>query len=148
MNILFRLLVREELPTLLQLMREFYPQQHMRLDQEAASSAAERMVTDPSLGAVYLILLKDELAGYFVLTFCYSVEFHGRFGLLDEIYVRPAFQRKGLGQAAIAFAQQKCKQAGIKALRLEVGTDNSGAQELYRREGFEKEARFLFTKWL
>jgi ribosomal protein S18 acetylase RimI-like enzyme len=148
MATVFRLLAPDDLPTFLELMREFYPQQHMRLDEKAASAAAKGLMNDPGLGAIYLILPKGELAGYFVLTFCYSLEFHGRFGLLDEIYIRPAFQRQGLGQDALVFAQEKCTQAGIKALRLEVGTENSAAQQFYRRAGFEQDTRFLFSKWL
>jgi ribosomal protein S18 acetylase RimI-like enzyme len=148
MNTPFKPLSPDGLPTLLELMREFYPQQRMSLDEKAAVAAAESMVNDPALGAIYLIAPDRCLAGYFVLTFCYSLEFHGWFGLLDEIYIRPAFQRQGLGRSAIAFAQEICKKAEIKALRLEVCDENAGAQRLYRRAGFEQDARFLFTKWL
>ena len=82
------------------------------------------------------------------MTFCFSLEFHGRFALLDEIYIRPAFRRQKLGQAVVAFAEGRCKETGIKALRLEVGQQNAAAQALYRAAGFEQDARFLFTKWL
>jgi ribosomal protein S18 acetylase RimI-like enzyme len=148
MNTPFKMFSPEDLPSLLALMREFYAQQHMRLDEKAAAAAVARLANNPALGAIYLIFPLGQLAGYFVLTFCYSLEFHGSFGLLDEIYIREAFQRKGLGQAAVTFAQELCKREEIKALRLEVGEENSVAQEFYRQAGFERDSRFLFSKWL
>jgi ribosomal protein S18 acetylase RimI-like enzyme len=88
------------------------------------------------------------MAGYFALTICYSLEFHGRFGLLDELYLREAFRRQKLGKAVVAFAEELCKKAGIRALRLEVGRGNQPAQSLYRTAGFEVDERNLMTKWL
>lgn len=148
MNAIFQLLSDSDLPTLLEMMREFYPQQQMRLDEKAATTATQKLISDAALGEIYLIFRGANLAGYFALTFCFSLEFHGKFALLDEIYIRPAFRRQKLGQAVVAFAEGRCKETGIKALRLEVGQQNAAAQALYRAAGFEQDARFLFTKWL
>jgi ribosomal protein S18 acetylase RimI-like enzyme len=148
MNAIFQLLSDSDLATLLEMMREFYPQQQMRLDEKAATTAAQKLISDPALGEIYLIFRGADLAGYFALTFCFSLEFHGRFALLDEIYIRQAFRRQKLGQAVVAFAEGRCKEIGIKALRLEVGQQNAAAQALYRKAGFEQDARFLFSKWL
>ncbi len=148
MNALFQLLSEPEVPTLLGLMREFYPEQQMRLDEKAATAAAKELANDPALGQIYFVFRGAELAGYFALTFCFSLEFHGRFALLDELYIREGFRRQKLGKAVAAFAEGVCKKAGIKALRLEVGQENAPAQALYRAAGFERDTRFLFTKWL
>jgi ribosomal protein S18 acetylase RimI-like enzyme len=148
MNAIFQLLSDSDLPTLLEMMREFYPQQQMRFDEKAATNAAQKLIGDPALGEIYLIFRGADLTGYFALTFCFSLEFHGRFALLDEIYIRQAFRRQKLGQAVVAFAEGRCKEIAIKALRLEVGQQNAAAQALYRKAGFEQHARFLFTKWL
>jgi ribosomal protein S18 acetylase RimI-like enzyme len=147
-NAVFQLLSDQALPTLLELMREFYPQQEMHLDEKAAGTAAQKLISNPSLGEIYLIFRGSDLAGYFALTFCFSLEFHGRFALLDELYIRQAFRRQKLGQAVVAFAESRCRETGIKALRLEVGQQNAAAQALYRAAGLEQDERFLFTKWL
>jgi ribosomal protein S18 acetylase RimI-like enzyme len=148
MNAQFRPLSVHDIPTLLLLMREFYPQQGMPLDEKAAVSAAETLVKDPHWGEIHLISTDRNLAGYFVLTICFSLEFHGRFALLDEIYLRQPFRHQGLGHAAVAFAEEICKARGIKAIRLEVGQENASAQRFYRVAGYKQEPRFLFTKWL
>ena len=129
-------------------MREFYAQQEMRFDGPAASDALARALSNPELAQIYLIFRGTELAGYFALTFCFSLEFQGRFALLDEVYVREPFRRQKLGKSVVVFAEDLCRKAGIKALRLEVGRENMGAQSLYRVAGFKEDERNLMTKWL
>lgn len=148
MNALFQLLSDQEIPTLLEMMREFYGQQHMQFDEAAASRAVNRVLENPDLAQIYLVFRGAELAGYFALTFCFSLEFHGRFALLDELYLREPFRRQKLGKAVVAFAEDLCRKAGVKALRLEVGRENQGAQALYQATGFIVDERNLMTKWL
>ncbi|HKF22842.1 MAG TPA: GNAT family N-acetyltransferase [Candidatus Angelobacter sp.] len=148
MNALFQLVSEQEIPTLLGLMREFYADQRMRFDEHVARSGLQKLLADASLGQACFIYHGAELAGYFVVTFCFSLEFNGTFALLDELYIREPFRGRHLGQAVIAFAETVCKQTEIKALRLEVGRDNEAAQALYRACGFVEDARNLFTKWL
>lgn len=148
MNALFQLLSDHEIPTLLEMMREFYAQQNMRFDPTIASSTIEKLLQSPGHGQIYLIFRGAELAGYFALTFCFSLEFHGRFALLDELYLRQEFRRQKLGKAVVAFTEELCKKAGIKAVRLEVGRENQTAQSLYSASGYKVDERNLMTKWL
>jgi ribosomal protein S18 acetylase RimI-like enzyme len=148
MNVLFELLSDQELPSLLEMMREFYSQQHMSFDEKAARGAINKLLQDPRHGQLYLIFRGQALAGYFVLTFCFSLEFHGRFALLDEVYLREAFRRQKLGQGVLGFAEGICRREGIAALRLEVGRENRAAQAMYRTAGLQEDQRNLMTKWL
>lgn len=148
MNALFQLLSDHEIPTLLEMMREFYAQQNMRFDPTIASGAIEKLLQSPGNGQIYLIFRGAELAGYFALTFCFSLEFHGKFALLDELYLRQEFRRQKLGKAVVAFTEELCKKAGIKAVRLEVGRENQTAQSLYSASGYKVDERNLMTKWL
>ena len=81
-------------------------------------------------------------------TFCRISDFDGRFALFDELYLREPFRRQKLGKAVVAFAEELCKKAGIKAMRLEVGRENQPAQSLYNAAGFKQDERNLMTKWL
>ncbi len=144
----FRLLTTNGISDLLTLMREFYSDQQMKFDEAVARDTVEAVLRDNSLARITLIYSGETLAGYFVLTFCFSLEFHGRFGLLDELYVRERWQRLGLGRRAEAMAAQICREEGLSALRLEVGEANPEAESLYSRLGFNVEPRKLMTKWL
>jgi GNAT superfamily N-acetyltransferase len=148
MNVLFQLFSEQEIPSLLEMMRDFYANQEMRFDKAAATLAVSHLLANPKQGQIYLAFWGSELAGYFVLTFCYSLEFHGRFGLLDEVYLRDTYRGQKLGKSIVAFAEELCKKAGIAALRLEVGRENLPAQSLYKASGFTAEERYLMTKWL
>lgn len=148
MNALFQLVSDPEIGVVLPLMREFYSQQHMQFDEAVALAVLKKLVSNPSLGQMYLIFHGTELAGYFALTFCFSLEFQGKFGLLDELFIREQFRGHKLGRSVVEFAERICRELHIKALRLEVGTGNTVAQSLYRSEGFKQEERHLMTKWL
>jgi ribosomal protein S18 acetylase RimI-like enzyme len=144
----FHPLTGNDLPNLLTLMHELYTNQHMIFDPDVAAAAARALLRDESLGRIFLIHSGGHLAGYFALTFCFSLEFHGRFGLLDELYILERCRGQGLGRRAEALAATICKDEGLTALRLEVGKGNTAAESLYSRLGFNVEARKLMTKWL
>jgi ribosomal protein S18 acetylase RimI-like enzyme len=148
MNVLFQLLSEQEIPSLLEMMQNFYAQQEMHFEEAAATRAVSKLIESPEYGQIYLIFRGTELAGYFALTFCYSLEFHGRFALLDEVYIREAYRGQKMGKSVVPFAEDLCQKAGIRALRLEVGRENKPAQSLYRTAGFKEEGRNLMTKWL
>jgi GNAT superfamily N-acetyltransferase len=148
MNPVFQLISAQEIEMVLPLMREFYSQQQMRFDEAVAGRVLMKLAGDPGLGQLYLIFRGQELAGYFALTFCFSLEFHGRFALLDELYIREPFRRQKLGRSVVEFAERTCREKRIKALRLEVGIGNAPAHALYVAEGFAQDERHLMTKWL
>ena len=148
MNALFQLVSVSDVQVVVPLMREFYHDQQMAFDEAVATAALQKLVGPPPFGHAYLIFWGPELAGYFVLTFCFSLEFHGTFGLLDELYLREPFRRKKIGRSVVDFAERICREQHIAALRLEVGLGNSIAQSLYRAEGFAVDERHLMTKWL
>ncbi|MDX2109769.1 MAG: GNAT family N-acetyltransferase [Verrucomicrobiota bacterium] len=142
-----RLAANADRRSLAELMKEFYAEEHLRYTPEVERAAAQLLDT-PGLGVCGLIYADTTLAGYTVLCFGYSLEFHGRFGLLDELYVRPAFRRKGIGNLALEWAVAYCQREGIGALRLEVDRLNTLALSLYERAGFTSAGRDYLTRWI
>jgi len=100
------------------------------------------------IAALAGIKFDAELAGYLVLTFGYSLEFHGRDALVDELYVREAYRGRGAGTLSLAFVEEICRTEGIRALHLEVDRGNERARRLYHRAGYEDHDRYLLTRWL
>jgi GNAT superfamily N-acetyltransferase len=114
----------------------------------AAAPAAEWLLSHPEAGAMWLIEAEGQPAGYLVLTVCVSLEFHGRFALLDELYIDQPFRGRSLGSQAVEFAAQWARSQGMRALRLEVAHDNAAALALYRQSGFRSHGRDLITSRL
>ena len=130
------------------MMQQLYAYGSPPFDATRARRATETLLTEPEFGGVWTIDVDGALAGYIVVLLGYSLEFGGRFGLLDELFVAETHRGGGLGAEALAFAGEQCRARGWQALRLEVGQENRRAIALYRRSGFQMHDRFLMTKWI
>jgi ribosomal protein S18 acetylase RimI-like enzyme len=87
-------------------------------------------------GEIYLIRAADEVAGYFVTTWGFTVELGGPFVLIDELYLSLPFRGRGWGRAGLAFVSEMARQRGQRAVQLEVEHHNAHAAQLYQRAGF------------
>lgn len=131
-----------------ELMREFYAHEGLVFDEVRTIGAFRRMAEDPNLGAVWIVRVGDALAGYVAITMSYSLEFAGRFGLIDELYVREAYRGHGLGSRALEVAAEACRAMDVSALRLEVDVENERARALYQRLGFTLQKRYMMSRWI
>jgi len=132
---------------LIPLMREFYAVEHLRFDEKVAPQALQQLLRNRAFGIAYLISVDNELVGYIVLTFGFSLEFHGRDAFIDELYLRENYRGQGIGKAGLQLIEETCRSEGIKALHLEVERVNTRAQAVYRRAGYQDHDRYLLTKW-
>ena len=130
---------------LLSLMREYYAVDGLSFDAPRADAAVRALLSGEANGRAWIIMIGGNAAGYAVLTRCFSLEFGGVFGLLDEFFVREEYRGRGIGSAALAFLKERCREESFGALRLEVETHNAGAARLYTREGFLSHDRLLMT---
>ena len=133
---------------LLKLMRPFYEHEGIAFHEDTARSALERLLRTSALGEIFLIREQGAVAGYFVITFSYSLEFGGRTAVLDELFIQEEFRGRGFGRAALDFAADLCRKQGVKALHLLVERKNTRAQTVYRNAGFAGHDRDVMTKWL
>lgn len=139
----------DDIETLIVMMRDLYAHDGLApLDEASARRALLGVIGDNALGRVFLILLTNEVAGYAVLTFGYSLEFHGRDAFVDELYLRDEYRARGIGKRSLEFLTGVCAEVGVSALHLEVERSNIQAQAVYRKFGFEDHDRYLMTKWI
>lgn len=137
-------------PVVLELIQAFYAEEGIRFDGPTQGRALDALLVDPALGGVFLLRPTESRhaatpLGHLVLTRGHSLEFGGRFLLLDELYLVPGARGRGEGARAIAFAVEQARQSGAHALRLEVSRHNPRAQATYLRAGFVPETRDLMT---
>jgi hypothetical protein len=59
-------------------MREFYQEGRMPFDERAGRAALRGVLADPAHGRALLIEVAGAVAGYLVVCFGWSLEFHGR----------------------------------------------------------------------
>jgi ribosomal protein S18 acetylase RimI-like enzyme len=82
-----------------------------------------------------IIVFRNEMkvVGYAILSAFWSNEYGGLVGIVDELYVIPAYRGRGIGSR---FIRQLIEAKDYVALQLEVFHDNERAFELYKRLGF------------
>jgi len=135
-------------PVLRELMEEFYAHEGLVFDPERTLGAFRTLAADPNLGRVWIFRDGAAVVGYLVVTVCFSLEFAGRYALVDELYVREAHRGRGIGARAVEVAAEACRALDVSALRLEVDVWNTRARDFYRRLGFELQERHMMSRWI
>lgn len=93
------------------------------------------LLTGSRYADAYLVEEDGKAVGYALLAFTWSNEAGGMVVWGEELYIRPQYRGKGIGNAVIA---RIFKDYGNKAVRFRLETEdsNTGARKLYRRIGF------------
>lgn len=127
----------QHLEAILPLVAAFHKEEGVHQAPETREAAVQTLLNNPTFGEIWMIESADELAGYVAFAFGYSIEFKGRDAFIDEIFVAPAHRGAGLGTTALSGLKDALREGGIKAAHLEVEVDNTKAQALYARQGFQ-----------
>ncbi|HUR32863.1 MAG TPA: GNAT family N-acetyltransferase [Vicinamibacterales bacterium] len=143
-----RLATAGDVPVLATLMGEFYAEGGYPLPSAQAARTFERLLAAPDRGLVWLMVHEGQPAGFVVLTVSFSMEFGGLRGFVDDLFVAPAFRRRGLASEALEVLKEACHTRGVRALLVETSLDNDLAVRVYRRAGFAENGRLLLTQAL
>jgi len=142
----FQIATPKHIDGILGLMREFYLAEGYPFHETATRSALEVFLGNPELGEIWVATEDDQVVAYIAVTFGFSFEFGGRDAFVDELVVTSSHQGQGLGTKALAVAEAVCRNAGVRALHLEVERGKDNARRLYERHGFVEHSRYLLTK--
>jgi ribosomal protein S18 acetylase RimI-like enzyme len=138
----------EDLGLLLDFIRGLYAAEHISFDEDRAARALGGLLEEPSPGWIWIVERRGEPVGYAVVTLGYSLEFGGRFALLDELFIAESHRGAGVGRQVLDRIAEVCREMRLQAVRLEVERANEAACGLYRRAGFVAHDRDLMTLWL
>ncbi|WP_299041559.1 GNAT family N-acetyltransferase [uncultured Tateyamaria sp.] len=131
------------------LVAAFHAEEGIEMSDAARAAGLQPLLDGIPHGAAYLIGPARAPIGYVVVTFGWSIEFGGMDGFIDEIFIRPGVRGRGIATEVLLALPRALGGAGVKALHLEVGTDNDIAQRLYGRAGFRlREGYHLMTRML
>jgi ribosomal protein S18 acetylase RimI-like enzyme len=136
-----------DLEALTRLAEDFHAEDGHVLDPGGRRALAAIAAGEP-LARAWLFELEGRSVGYAVLTLGFSVEYGGRDGFVDDLYLAAEARGRGLGRQAMGFLEAEARELGIQALHLEVGAENARALALYRRSGFRDNGRRLMSKRL
>jgi ribosomal protein S18 acetylase RimI-like enzyme len=128
------------------MMGEDYDEVAYPFDIDITRRCFRQLIDEPSLGLAWILLHNSHVAGYIVLTYCFCLEYGGREGYVDDLFVRKPFRRMGLGRLAIDTVIAESLRAHLRMLNLEVEPRNEAAQRLYSATGFEHNRRLLMRR--
>jgi ribosomal protein S18 acetylase RimI-like enzyme len=143
----FELAQEADVETLLGLARAFHFEEGRPLD-SASETAVMQIVRGEPLARAWIARIEQRAVGYVVVTLGYSIEYGGRDGFIDDLYLVPQLRGRGLGKKILDFTLCQAARLGIGTLHLEVETDNEPATRLYRSSGFEATGRRLMRRRL
>ena len=130
---------------LVDLMTDFYRESAFTLQPGSAQTAFAKLLADPALGRIWIGEQGGKAIGYIVLTLGFSMEYGGRDAFVDDLFVRPQFRGRGLGNQLLDTLIAECVRLDVRALHLEVDRANDRAHALYRSFGFVDNDRQLLT---
>ena len=138
------LATEDDAPKLLPLVAAFHAEAGFDTDAEGQAKAVAPLLSGSPHGAIWIIGPRMSPVGYIVVTFGWSVEFGGLDAIVDELYVRPAVRRRGMGFEALNGIAKALKEAGVRALHLEVDRTDEAARRFYGRARFQPRDGYMF----
>ena len=127
-----RLATQADVANLVALMREFYAESPFPLEEEWAARSFASLLAEPSRGAVWLMEQDGVRVGHVVLSVRHAMEFGGLSAYIDDLFVRPAYRRRGAARAGLDALVAECRRRDCRAIEVEVAPDNRAAIALYR----------------
>ena len=113
---------------------------------DSAAQVAARLVAGADIETAIVAELDGQVGGFACVRVVPCVLYAEPCAELTELYVEPAFRRRGLGRALIAYAEQLALARGASDLVIMTGVGNAAAQALYRTAGYDTYAVALNRK--
>src|SRR3989338_1655678 len=105
------------------------------MSDEKIKKTIKTLLKHKEKGTIMVFESEKELLGYAILINFWSNEYGGNIVYIDELFVKKEWRGKGVATNFIQYLVKK-KVNNAVSLFLEVTPQNKGAEELYKRRGF------------
>lgn len=103
---------------------------------EHFEKTVEEALRSDAYAEIYILEYEGKTAGYGLTARTFSQEAGGPVLWIEELYIREAFRSRGLGREFFSYLEEKNRGKAAR-IRLEVEADNTRAESLYERLGYE-----------
>lgn len=138
MNVVIRETSKSDLPAVLGLYAQPGMDDGQVLPLERADEIFSRMQRH-SNHALYVAVADQEVVGTFALLIMENLAHMGALsGIIEDVVVRPDWQRRGIGTAIMNYAIDVCKALGCYKLALSSNMKREAAHAFYESLGFQR----------
>ncbi len=138
-----QLATEDDAPKLLPLIAAFHTEMGFDTTPEQQTAAVAPLLSGSPHGAIWMIGPRKAPVGYVAITFGWSLEFGGMDAFVDELYIRPAVRKRGMGGEALNGLAKALGDGGVRALHLEVDRDDEDTQRFYTRARFSRRDKYV-----
>jgi len=132
-----------DVPPLLALMQQYWSFEGMApLAAGHLSQLLEHLLSQPQLGTIWVARANGAPVGYLVAVLLFSFEYAGLVAEIDELFVAPHAQRRGIGTVLMTAAEAGLADAGCSCIQLQLGAGNDAARAFYRTRGYIARANY------
>jgi len=100
----------------------------------------------PSLITLFIIEEDGVPIGFVNLMTTFSIWSHGKMLVLDDIYLKEEFRRKGYGKTIMQFVENYAKENDFKRLQFQSTPTNPEAKSFYNALGFDANDMYYYAK--
>ena len=137
----------KDLPIVLAMMREYYAYDGLDFDVRRARRRLGELARKAALGAAWVLLEAGEPAGYLFVIRGFGVE-HGRNVLIDELYLRKPYRRRGWGRGIVRHVQAYARRVRAESVHAQVERHNRPACRFWSAMGFRRFDRYAMVQLL
>lgn len=119
----------ETILPLIRAYQEFYGV--VEINNEKNRSFFSQFGPDSSAGIQFSAVVNDQPVGFATLYFTYVSTIVSQIGVMNDLYVDPAFRGNGIGKALIEQCRDWAKNKGCARIQWLTAPDNAPAQRLY-----------------
>jgi GNAT superfamily N-acetyltransferase len=115
---------------------------------DGAENIARRLADPRRVDLPLLAEVDGQRAGFACLRVVPNLFYPVMYAELTELYVEPAFRRRGVGRALVAYAEALAREQGAHGMKILTGDDNEEGHGLYRAMGYQDDEETVFVKRL
>jgi GNAT superfamily N-acetyltransferase len=128
---------RDELAQLVALLTILFSEEaEFTPDYEKQTRALEKILSDESVGTVYVAREEGRVVAMASLLYTVSTAEGGAAALFEDLIVLPTHRGRGIATELVAYMIAEARNRGVLRLTLLTDVQNERAQALYRRLGF------------
>ncbi len=143
---LLRLAAARDIEALLGMMQRFYAIDGYPFAREKKERAIRQLLHEPQFGEIWLMEAQGQPVGYLVITTGFSLEYNGKDGWVDELFLEEGCRGRGVGKSLLQHAIARAGALGINFLHLQVERHNRVGRELYEKLGFKGNGRDMLSR--